>query len=557
MLKNLHEQVNNGRNTGGDAWRNPSNKVMRGLPESYRMEGSGEQLFTPENVRIAERYAERWRDSDAGRAWAKKNAEFPEWQRRRDPEHAPQNSDGRNGSGSDSRNASSDGNHTDLYDFAERRIADMDPDNLFPVGIEYTPPARGTWTIAHTPMLVPGLHEIYVCPDGCLRGVVMSAEEFRGLDRFHVIEFREPDLYNGTLETKIIDGATRVIQQIREEKGQYPEAVMVTTSCIHDLMGLDRDMVYREIQDRFPTVDIVQGWMNCTMRMSYLHYEQVQWRQNYAALHPREKDPKSVNIIGASFVLDRESELVRMLEDGGFTVRDLPLCRTYEEFQEMASSSLNIWNWVMGMESCRDMEERLNIPQLHMPCPWTYAEIRRQLTELHDVTGAPLPDFDALEQRAEESLAEAHKIIGDTEIRLDGVSAMLPFQLAELLLDHGFNVTEVYADAVMAEDKDAFRRLAENHPDLKVSAMINFRLRMRPRDAAEAVPADADGCQLLAIGQRTAYFTDTPNFVDMIQNNGWYGYTGICRLADAMTDAFLNPKDGAAMIQIKARGCNE
>ena len=533
MLKNLHE-----------------NKIMRQAPEHYRMEGGGEQMFSSESAQIARKYAERWKTSDAGRAWKSQQAACTSRLKKEKEETA----DCAAGNVGNSGNTGAGGKSAAyLEDKAEWRISDLDPEHLFPVGIEYTPPARGTWTIAHTPMLVPGLHEVYVCPDGCLRGVVMSAEEFRGLDRFHVIEVREPDLYNGTLETKIIDGVTSVIQQIRREKGAFPSAVMVTTSCIHDLMGLDRNMVYRELSERFPSIDIVQGWMNCTMRMSTLHYEQVQWRQNYAALHPREKDPKSVNIIGSSFPLDRDSEIVQMLEKSGFTVRDLPLCRTYEEYQNMASSSLNIWNWVMGMEACRDLEERLGQKQLHMPYPWTYGEIRRQLTELHELTGAELPDFDALEQKAEEKLSQAHEVIGDTEIQLDGVAAMLPFQLAELLLRHGFHVGKIYADAVMPEDRDAFSRLAESHPDLSVSAMINFRLRTRKRDGE--ADAEAGGRRILAVGQRSAYFSGTSYFVDLIQNNGWYGYTGICRLADAMIDAYRKPKDAPEMIQIKARGC--
>lgn len=515
---------------------------MREAPEKYRTEGGGERLFGPESARIAEAYAERWKDSDAGRTWAN-------YRRTGGGEKGLSASDSSCPfSGADEKE-----NLTGAADNAERRICDCDPEHLFPVGIEYTPPARGTWTIAHTPMLVPGLHEVYVCPDGCLRGVVMSAEEFRGLDRFHVIEVREPDLYNGTLETKIIDGVTSVIQQIRRESGKSPDAVMVTTSCIHDLMGLDRDMVFRELTSRFPDIDIVPGWMNCTMRMSYLHYEQVQWRQNYAALHPCDKDPKSVNIIGGSFTLDRQSELVQMLENGGYTVREITLCKTYEEYQKMASSSLNIWNWIMGMEACRDLEERLGQPSLHMPYPWNYGEIRNQLTELSRKTGAPLPDADALEKAAEERLQRLRRKLGDTEIQLDGVAVMLPFQLAELLLDHGFRVTKVYADAVMPEDMEAFKRIAAQYPDLKVSAMINFRLRMRPRDAeARAEAADQ---RILAIGQRCAYFTGTPYWVDMIQNNGWYGFTGISRLADAMSNAFDHPKDTATQIQIKARGC--
>lgn len=53
---------------------------------------------------------------------------------------------------------------------SEIRFGDLTTDAPFRAGVEYTPPARGTWTIAHTPMLVPDSLEIYVCPEGCLRG---------------------------------------------------------------------------------------------------------------------------------------------------------------------------------------------------------------------------------------------------------------------------------------------------------------------------------------------------------------------------------------------------
>jgi hypothetical protein len=543
-----------------------STQSMRAMPEKYRTEGGGDQLLGPESVRIAEAYAKRWKKSDAGKTWEhyRKTGTWENSAESRcvsaarsgnaDDQKAMEGRCAASCVNPESRVSPADtAGASGTEDAAERRICDCDPEHLFPVGIEYTPPARGTWTIAHTPMLVPGLHEVYICPDGCLRGVVLSAEEFRGLDRFHVIEVREPDLYNGTLETKIIDGVTSVIQQTRRESGRLPSAVMVTTSCIHDLMGLDRDLVFRELSLRFPDIDIVPGWMNCTMRMSYLHYEQVQWRQNYAALHPCKKDPKSVNIIGSSFTLDRESELVQMLENGGYTVRDLTLCRTYEDYQKMASSTLNIWNWVMGMETCRDLEERLGQPSLHMPYPWTYKEIRKQLTELSQKTGTPLPDLDDLQISSNTSLQRALEQIGDTEIQIDGVAVMLPFQLAELLLDRGFHVTKVYADAVMPEDRAAFQRIAEKYPDVIVSAMVNFRLRVRQRE--DEARAESDHHRILAIGQRSAYFAGTPYWVDLIQNNGWYGFTGICRLSDAMIDAYGQPKDTATQIQIKARGC--
>ena len=57
----------------------------------------------------------------------------------------------------------------------------------FGSGLEYSPPARGPWTIVHIGMLLPEMHEIYVCAQACLRGVVLSAAEMNVQDRFSTI----------------------------------------------------------------------------------------------------------------------------------------------------------------------------------------------------------------------------------------------------------------------------------------------------------------------------------------------------------------------------------
>ena len=62
-------------------------------------------------------------------------------------------------------------------DGCEANITDVPFPVPFPKGLVYAPPARGTWTIAHSPMLIPGCHEIYVCCPCCLHGVVLSADE--------------------------------------------------------------------------------------------------------------------------------------------------------------------------------------------------------------------------------------------------------------------------------------------------------------------------------------------------------------------------------------------
>ena len=64
------------------------------------------------------------------------------------------------------------------------RMADAKFPMPFASGLEYATPARGTWNIVHTGMLIPQAHEIFVCAASCLRGVVLTAAEMGAQERF-------------------------------------------------------------------------------------------------------------------------------------------------------------------------------------------------------------------------------------------------------------------------------------------------------------------------------------------------------------------------------------
>jgi thiamine biosynthesis lipoprotein ApbE len=75
----------------------------------------------------------------------------------------------------------------------------------FVSGLEYGAPARGTWNIVHVGMLIPGAHQIFVCAQGCLRGVVLTAAEMGASDRFSTISIQEHNVLDGDMEDLIID----------------------------------------------------------------------------------------------------------------------------------------------------------------------------------------------------------------------------------------------------------------------------------------------------------------------------------------------------------------
>ena len=65
----------------------------------------------------------------------------------------------------------------------------------FPQGLEFNSPAHGCWNIVHTGMLIPEAHQIYVCADNCMRGVVLTAAEMHAADRFSFVIVEAQNLH--------------------------------------------------------------------------------------------------------------------------------------------------------------------------------------------------------------------------------------------------------------------------------------------------------------------------------------------------------------------------
>ena len=119
----------------------------------------------------------------------------------------------------------------------------------FPQGLEFNSPAHGCWNIVHTGMLIPEAHQIYVCADNCMRGVVLTAAEMCEEDRFSFVIVEEQNLLSGNLEDVTIEGTADILRKLkeREEKtGQkMPKAILLFTVCIHHFIGCDLERISR------------------------------------------------------------------------------------------------------------------------------------------------------------------------------------------------------------------------------------------------------------------------------------------------------------------------
>ena len=160
-----------------------------------------------------------------------------------------------------------------------------------------------------------------------------------------------------------------------------------------------------------------------------------------------------------------------------------------------------------------------------------------------------LPDCDAYEEAIERKAAELKANIGNIPIAIDCSATPRPLSLACFLLMHGFRVYAVFLDEISAVEKDDFYFLQKYRPMLLLRSTMHYKRRLLGRDDVKKYGA------VLAIGQKAAYFTGTNHFVNLIENNGLYGYTGLLKILDMMAVAVREEKNVPAIIQTKAWGC--
>ncbi|MEG1426801.1 MAG: nitrogenase component 1 [Oscillospiraceae bacterium] len=412
----------------------------------------------------------------------------------------------------------------------------------FTSGLEYAAPARGTWNIVHIGMLIPHAHEIFVCAAGCLRGVVLTAAEMGATDRFSTVSVRENNVLDGDMERLIIDGVSDILRKLPT----LPPAVLVYTSCIHQFMGCDLQLVYRELRQLFPNVAFTDCYMTPTMRKSGLTPDQTMRKQLYSLLERQPLRRECINIIGNNAPTDESSELVELIRKSGHQLRDITLCKTYDEYLKLGESGTNISYLPAACAGGEALARRLGQKHLYLPLCYGYEEIANNLSALSAYLGIDDIDVAQGQASADAALASAQKIIGDTPIAIDYTAVPRPLGLARLLLAHGFHVTRVYADSFISEEQTDFVWLQKNWPRLELLPTLQVQMRVLPRTGEE---------KLLAIGQKAAYFCGTGYFVNIVEGGGMYGFDGICKLAEMMIDGFLQKKDTKSLIQIKGLGC--
>ncbi len=489
------------------------------------------------------------------------------------------------------------------YSPAWQFIGDMSYAYNADIGLAYASPVRGVWNIVHIATLVPGGHQVFVCPTSCLRGVVLTTAEMGRMDKMSTITVGEDNILEGDMEEMLQHGVERIIRELPER----PRMMMIFTSCIHHFMAVNYKRVYKILAREYPDIDFVDCYMDPIMRRTN-PVVPVLWRQMHRVLRPtkpaepakqdeslqsatasgkselevasqpskssvtsessvaskqpeqaessglsRGRNPKQVNLLANCFPHPAEHcDLVALLVKNGYRVLEANSCKNYDEYLSMGESSCNFFFHGTGLAAAKDLKIRLQQPYLRLRPGYSYDEYDEDLQKAAELAGldgaarAAMPAELAVQrQLTEECIEEALRVLGDTPISIDYTAADCPLELALFLLRRGFNVESVMIDN-FTEREEIFHALQAAKPDLRIYETYGWNIRQMRRGH--------DG-KIVCIGQKSAYFMDSDYFVNEVEHAGMYGYRGLRRLMNLLMEACREAKPMKELVQVKGWEC--
>ncbi len=410
----------------------------------------------------------------------------------------------------------------------------------FSATLEYSAPARGPWTIMHLGLLVPETHIIFVCAQCCLRGVVMSAAELGALDRFSTITIEDCNLLEGDTEEVLIQGVDDILKKIPYK----PKAVLIYTSCVHEFIGTDLTFTFDRLREQYPDIDFTDCYMTPILRKR-LSPDARNRRQIYTLLKSQNQKDNGISVYGDINPLEPHSDIAQLIRQSKRPLRSITTTQTYEEYQELAKSSIALALNPVATAVLNWAQESLGQQPIMLTNGFSLTENRSMLKSFAQRLGVEC-DLSVAEEYLQKALKTAQETIQNNPIVIDYTATTRPLSLARFLIENGFNIQALYLDQFMGAEKNDYEWLKEHAPKLKIYPTVHPGMTFaRPQLSSKT----------LAIGQKASYFTNTDYFVNVIEGGGMDGISGTARFLELMTEAWIEKKDSKKLIQIKALGC--
>jgi hypothetical protein len=252
---------------------------------------------------------------------------------------------------------------------------------------------------------------------------------------------------------------------------------------------------------------------------------------------PSRVKTRNINLLGSYVSLGENHELRRLLrEDRGRGLRHFLDAAEYREYRSMGSSCLNLVVRPEGLSAAQAWSS--SIPYLFLPVSYHVETVDEQYKTLLAELGIQA-DLRLDRERALHAVRSARQVIGDRPLAVDSSAVCMPFSLAVALQEYGFTVSDIFAEAPVLEAE-------------KVSAAKAARAGIAFHSVSDPMTRERKG-QLgraeIAVGYVAGYDSGAPFAVDLMMDEGMFGYDGIVRLMEKLVQAVREPTALEAMIE--------
>ncbi|MCR5784301.1 MAG: nitrogenase component 1 [Eubacterium sp.] len=400
-------------------------------------------------------------------------------------------------------------------------------ESVFETSLHYASPAHGGWGVLKAAQLIPDSYFLFVSPAACGRHGALGARMEGRKKRVSYLFLTEQSIVSGDYEQMLKDAVSEVMIYL-EKRNRKPKVMGIFVSCIDDLLGTDHVALMDELEADYPGVRFIDCHMNPTSTDTGIPPLVNVQNKLYLTLEQSDKKDMGVNIIGNLEAVKKSSELYEVLEKTGVSqVRHISYFDSFENYQDMSKSRLNILVAPSGEYACKNMSQKLGIPYEKSFIAFRPQNIRENYEKISSALGEKCPDLDEYEAEAYKALKEAKEYLNGAPLIIDEEAITRPFEFARCLLENGMNVRRIYSQQVLPSDKENYEWVSLNHPEIQIRQPQNPKVTVE-----EHVDED-----WIAIGYSAGYLSGAKHVVDIGGQNGLYGYKGLMALLEKIKDS--------------------
>ena len=391
-----------------------------------------------------------------------------------------------------------------------------------PATLAFNSPGAEGFGVKRAGLAIPDSIMLIVAPGCCGRNTSLISSMREYDQRFFYLMMDETDIVTGRHLKKI----PKAVKEICDSLEKKPSVVMICITCVDALLGTDMERVCRKAEEA-AGLPVRPCYMYALTREGRKP-PMVHVRQSlYSLLEPRKKKGNVVNLLGFFSPLVDDCELYDLLHQAGVkTIHEISACRDYEEYQTMSEANFNLVLHPEARFAAEDFHDRLKIPFIELTRLYQIDKIGRQYRAFGKVLGVTFDDQAAAEsaQKAVDAFRvqypEASFAVGEC---MNGDA----FELSLALVRYGFKVPEIYG-TITAENFIYIKQLAAISPETRVYS--NMEPTMLYYDGENS------GVNMV-IGKDAAYYHQNCPNVMWNQDRQPYGYAGVRRLFEALTEA--------------------